>query len=457
VDGGDGSRVQARPELIDYDPVADPSAVVVSSDGMARFTVLTPRLIRMEQRGNSSAPGAFEDRSTIAMMNRKLPVPAFTHAESGGVLTVITASLKVTYTVGQPFSAASLQVASLDANSAFKGWSFGDAFPGNLLGTIRGLDGQERTTLNCTENHGTDDNGEYNHCEWGVVSRDGWVAYEDSVNFALDENDWWAPSAPASRVCTAPKAGTDTTGPTNSAAYPQGTTVANIDACCTACLNDPTCVAGYVFDTNADSPNCWPLAGSTGETPAANRSFAPMKSQSTNADEHDIYFFGHGHDYFGALQDFVSVAGKTIMTPRYTSGIWWSRWYDIGNFDLKKIVNDYESRDIPLDVFVIDMGKYATPSPPTPSTPLITSNNLLGLGQLDLHCPQTGTRRTTGPASRSTGIFSRRPRTRWASSRRAGSASRSTCTTRRASTCGRTSSRRSWPRSACRPARPRCR
>jgi hypothetical protein len=80
-----------------------------------------------------------------------------------------------------------------------------------------------------------------------------------------------------------------------------------------------------------------------------------MKSQSTNADEHDVYFFGHGHDYLGALQDFVAVSGKTIMTPRYTSGVWWSRWYDVGNFDIKKVVADYESRDIPLDVFVIDM------------------------------------------------------------------------------------------------------
>ena len=355
VDGGDGSRVAARPELIDYNPLADPAAVVVSSDGMARFTVLTPRLVRMEQRGNASAPGAFEDRATIAMMNRKLPVPGFTHGEAGGVLTISTAALTVTYTVGQAFSAASLQVAPVGGASAFKGWAFGQASPGNLLGTIRGLDGQAHTPLNCTLNRGVDDNGEFNHCEFGMVSRDGWVAYDDSVNFALDANDWWAPRPSGARSCSAPLAGTDTTGPTNSANFPQGTTVADIGACCTACLSDPTCIAGYVFDTAADSPNCWPLAGSTGSVAAPNRSFSPMKSESTNADAVDLYFFGHGHDYLGALQDFVAVSGKTIMTPRYTSGVWWSRWYDVGNFDIKKVVADYESRDIPLDVFVIDM------------------------------------------------------------------------------------------------------
>ncbi len=32
-----------------------------------------------------------------------------------------------------------------------------------------------------------------------------------------------------------------------------------------------------------------------------------------NVDAVDLYGFFHGHDYFGALQDFVSVSGKTIM------------------------------------------------------------------------------------------------------------------------------------------------
>ncbi len=35
-----------------------------------------------------------------------------------------------------------------------------------------------------------DDNGEHNHCEWGIVSRDGWVVYDDTSNYILDANDW---------------------------------------------------------------------------------------------------------------------------------------------------------------------------------------------------------------------------------------------------------------------------
>ena len=49
----------------EVDPKADARAVVVS--GNARFTVLTPQLIRMEW----SESGLFEDRATLTFVNRK--------------------------------------------------------------------------------------------------------------------------------------------------------------------------------------------------------------------------------------------------------------------------------------------------------------------------------------------------------------------------------------------------
>lgn len=54
------------------DPVADSKAVVVS--GNTRFTVLESRLVRMEW----AADGKFEDRATLGVVNRKLPVPVYT-------------------------------------------------------------------------------------------------------------------------------------------------------------------------------------------------------------------------------------------------------------------------------------------------------------------------------------------------------------------------------------------
>ena len=52
-------------------PKADEKAQVVV--GNARFTVLTPQMIRMEW----AEDGKFEDRASLTFVNRKLEVPAF--------------------------------------------------------------------------------------------------------------------------------------------------------------------------------------------------------------------------------------------------------------------------------------------------------------------------------------------------------------------------------------------
>ena len=84
-------------------PVANSSAVV--TEGNARFTVLTDRLIRMEW----AEDGRFEDRASLAIVNRNLPVPPFKVSRSGGSLVITTAKVKLTYTGGR-FDAANLQV-----------------------------------------------------------------------------------------------------------------------------------------------------------------------------------------------------------------------------------------------------------------------------------------------------------------------------------------------------------
>ena len=63
------------------DPMARPEAVVVS--GNARFTILTDRLVRMEWAENS----AFEDRASLTIVNRNLPVPRFSSSLKDGILS----------------------------------------------------------------------------------------------------------------------------------------------------------------------------------------------------------------------------------------------------------------------------------------------------------------------------------------------------------------------------------
>src|ERR1700744_4417639 len=95
-----------------YSPIANPKAVVV--DGHARFTVLTPQLIRMEW----AADGKFEDHASLVFLNRRLPVPQFTqlYEQVGGAkqLTIKTEALTLTYRPDQAndgkFSADNLSI-----------------------------------------------------------------------------------------------------------------------------------------------------------------------------------------------------------------------------------------------------------------------------------------------------------------------------------------------------------
>ena len=74
-----------------------------------------------------------------------------------------------------------------------------------------------------------------------------------------------------------------------------------------------------------------------------------------NSDDIDIYLLAYGHGYRQALADYTLVGGRIPVFPRYSSGIWYTRWYDLANVDVRKTLEDYESRGMPLDVLILDM------------------------------------------------------------------------------------------------------
>jgi len=74
----------------------------------------------------------------------------------------------------------------------------------------------------------------------------------------------------------------------------------------------------------------------------------------------DLYFFGYGHDYRGALFDFTRVAGKIPMPPRFAFGLWWSRYWGYTDEEFKQLVSEFETHSVPLDVLVIDMDWHLT-------------------------------------------------------------------------------------------------
>jgi hypothetical protein len=79
-----------------------------------------------------------------------------------------------------------------------------------------------------------------------------------------------------------------------------------------------------------------------------------------SSDNIDLYFFGHGHDYTAAIQDFYRVSGRTPLIPRYILGNWWSRYWAYTQDELIGLMRDFKSREIPLSVCIIDMDWHIT-------------------------------------------------------------------------------------------------
>ncbi len=253
-------------EAVD-NPVADPRAMVV--DGNARFTVLTPEMIRMEW----AADGKFEDHASFVFINRRLPVPKFDATELRGsaqALTIKTKALTLHYAPSGngEFTPENLSI-ELTVEGKQVTWHPGQTDSENLQGTTRTLDGARGSKTR-------------EPIEQGLVSRSGWALVDDSTRPLFDS-------------------------------------------------------ANFSFKEGEKSP--WPWAM---ERPAGERQ--------------DWYFFGYGHDYRKALSDYVKVAGRIPLPPRFAFGAWWSRYWDYSDQEIEEIIRGFHENSTPLDVFVIDMG-----------------------------------------------------------------------------------------------------
>ena len=282
------------------DPVADPNAVVTL--GHARFTVLTPQLIRMEW----AADGKFEDRASFVFLNRHMPVPKFDRGGSGDTkqmsVVIDTGALRLNYQietavagyeprpVDKGFTPENLQI-TLTVDGKKVVWHPGLVDSENLQGTTRTLDGARGDKTK-------------EPIEPGLVSRSGWALVDDSTRPLFDSAD-------------------------------------------------------FRFLQGEKSP--WPWAI---ERPAGERQ--------------DWYFFGYGHDYRKALGDYVKVAGRIPLPPRFAFGAWWSRYWDYTDQELDELVRGFHENNVPLDVLVIDMGWH------------ISGDQLKAAGQVDQSNHQLG-------------------------------------------------------------------
>lgn len=155
-------------------------------DGDARFTVITPTLVRME----FSRDRRFIDRRSYFAWSRDVAAPPFEVRRTPEGLKISTSRLRLTWKGGQGgFNATNLSIQFLNPGGLWKTWRPGDRQTGNLGGTLKSLDG-------CSGRQPLPD---------GVVSRDGWFVYRDTTPLISDgARPWgthgWIEPRPASET-----------------------------------------------------------------------------------------------------------------------------------------------------------------------------------------------------------------------------------------------------------------
>ena len=243
-----------------------------------RITVITDSLLRLEW----SDDGEFADTPTQTVVRRNFASkstdaqPQFiTRKNENGWLEVETEKLHLTYNC-EAFSKEGLSIVVRGVPcTQFNTWHYGDACPGNLLGTFRTLD----------QANGPVKLGK------GILSRDGWAIVDDSSSCEI---------VPAEKV-----------------------------------------------DGKPNPYGAW------------------VKSRAKKVSEQDgrykdLYFFGYGHRYIQAIQDFYKLTGAQPLLPRFALSNWWSRYYRYRQDEYLQLHNRFKREGIPFSTAVIDMDWHVT-------------------------------------------------------------------------------------------------
>ncbi|CAF3801438.1 unnamed protein product [Rotaria sordida] len=295
-------------------------------EGQARFTILSAQLIRLEW----SLTNEFFDGKTLLVQSRQIqPIPpSFTVTRNDTHLRIDTNFITLEYlrnattTFSQHNIRVTIRVNVIKGETVVWNAIPGEEYDGNLLGTLRTLDGSRdsKLELDCRNQPLND-----LHCTYGVISRRGYVLIDDTHRPQFDNDSRWPwiinkqYSPPDSRHC-------------------QTVSIEERRNCGSS-------------NNNINQYEC-ELRGCCFIFPSS--CFYSLQSQQ------DLYLFGHGHAYSQALFEFTRLTGSIPLPPRYIFGIFFSRYWAYAEYEERQIITEYIQHDIPLDVLVIDMDWHKT-------------------------------------------------------------------------------------------------
>ena len=271
--------------------------------GNARFTLLTDRMVRCEW----SAAGKFEDRPSLVFVNRDMPDVKYTLERRGEGVKITTDRITLEW-AGGAFNESNLVVSVANV----------EMLPMANANVSNEGDKPNRKLGIGTGNIGNNGNIKNDMTSVAVLS-------EDTGNLlgtmrTIDGRSSIKDLLPRMEQGLLSR---------------RGVTVV-----------DDT--ATPLFVSGGDYWKTW-VAGRAASTRP------PQTARSASAPYRDLTIFAYGHDYKGCLGDYVRVAGRIPLPPRWAFGYWWSRFWPDTDADYREVVRTMDSLSIPMDVCVIEM------------------------------------------------------------------------------------------------------
>ena len=391
-------------------PLVAPAAAIV--DGNARFTVVTPTLIRMEYAEDL----AFEDATTFNAIRRDLPIPPFTTGVTAdGFREIRTAALTLRYRVGSgPFTPANVTVvlaaSNVTAAPAFPSYC---AIATACEAETALLGGHAATAYDHTGHTGSGFVAGFetagsvvSHAVSGVPSAGSYrlaVRYANAVgsdgqstqrtlstriNGAPGPGLTFAPTASWNDWAVATATVALTAG-TNAISVVQGASdsgrinldsLAVIPAASTSYPVASTALTstGYGagpsdplggWSRSLDNPQALPVPAHPGildrqgwyllddsRTALLDAAHVVSDRPSHGSQVYqDGYFFGYGQDYRQGLGDLNTLSGGIALLPQSTYGVWYSRFFAYTAADYQTtVLPQFRSSFVPLDWLVVD-------------------------------------------------------------------------------------------------------
>ena len=286
--------------------------------GKARFSLLSDGLVRMEY----APDGRFEDRPSFRALARPAAGSFAAVTREGEWACLKSPRMTVRYRAdGQPFSSANLQV--LDPASDRLVWTPGQVDRENLGGAHLSMDCIQRGVIPQGVHPATTDYHE-NSSRWQLwlhmFNPDGSTEPDAHYKGEARSLEQLLAMRPLESFQPRIQALIRERGK-----YPPGLLSR----------------AGYFLFNDSNSPVLDPASGWIENRGAAGAL--------------DYYLFVYGRDFAGALRDYRLLFGATPLVPRYSLGLWYSRYPTFNEPQLRDLIDEFEKQDLPLDVLVLDL------------------------------------------------------------------------------------------------------